>query len=78
MLRILESFACELRKFLKKLAYFLRILLFLYVCKQTFRISHVRTSQKVKGVLTLSAPTPRNGQTQSVCLTILWGWRLKG
>ena len=35
-------------------------------------------------VLNFEAPTPQNGQTQSnnsptwVCLSILWGWRLKG
>ena len=29
-------------------------------------------------VLTLSAPTPQNGQTQAMCLTIVFGWRVKG
>ena len=45
---------------------------------------------KLVATLTLRAPTPQNGLTQSnnlstnyrriawVCLTILWGWRLKG
>ena len=37
--------------FLKKYANFYYILLILNVCKQTFHISHVRISQKVKGVL---------------------------
>ena len=51
----------------------------LYLCKKA-------TTRK----LTLHAPTPQNGRTHStnssancrqivwVCLTILWGWRLKG
>ena len=50
-LRILKLFAHEVCKFLKKQANFQHILLFLNVCKQTFRISHVRISQNAKGVL---------------------------
>ena len=46
--------------------------------------------QTILKTLTLSAPTPQNGQTHSknesanhgrivwVCLTMLWSWRLKG
>ena len=50
VLRILELFAREVCKLLKKLANFYRILLFLIVCKQTFHKSQVRISQKVKGI----------------------------
>ena len=57
--RILELFAREVCKFLKKLANFYHIChiyhilsyLFLNVCKQTFHILHIHISQKVKGVL---------------------------
>ena len=57
--RILELFAREVRKFPKKLADFYHIChiyhilsyLFLNVCKQTFHISHVHISQRVKGAL---------------------------
>ena len=51
ILRILELFAREVCKFLKKYANFYHVLLFLNVCKQAFHISHVRVSQKVKSVL---------------------------
>ena len=44
--RILKLFAREVC-----LADFQHILLFLNVCKHTFRISHVRISKNVKGVL---------------------------
>ena len=46
-----QLFTREVCKFLKNLANFYLIQLFLNVCKQTFHISHARTSQKVKGVL---------------------------
>ena len=48
ILRILELFAREVCKFLKKQVNFYHILLFLNVCKQTFHISDVRKSQKVE------------------------------
>ena len=48
ILRILELFTREVCKFLKKWAHFYYILLFLNICKQTFQISHVRISQKLK------------------------------
>ena len=51
ILRILELFSREVCKFLKKLANFQHILLFLYVCKQTFHMTHMSISQNVKGVL---------------------------
>ena len=53
ILRILELFASEFCKFfLKKYTnFYLLILLFLNVSKQTFYISHVHISQNVKGVL---------------------------
>ena len=46
---MLELFAREVCKFLKKQANFQHILLFPNVCKQAFHISHVRISQKLKG-----------------------------
>ena len=49
--RILKLFARELCKALKKWANFQHMLLFLDVYKHTFRISHVRISKNVKGVL---------------------------
>ena len=49
--RTIELFAREVCKFLKKWANFLRILLFLNVCKQTFHISHEYISHKVKDFL---------------------------
>ena len=52
ILGVPELLAHEVCKFLKKWAIFYHILLFLNVCKQTFHISHVCRSQKVKGVLT--------------------------
>ena len=51
ILRVFKLFTREVCKFLKKWANFYLILLFLNVCKQTFHISHVHISQKVKGVL---------------------------
>ena len=51
ILRILEISAREVCKILKKWANFEHVLLFLYVCKQSFHISHMRLSQKVKGVV---------------------------
>ena len=54
ILTILELFALEVFKVLKKQTNFKHILLFLNVCKQTFDISHVRVSQNVKDVLTLN------------------------
>ena len=51
ILRILELFANEVRKFLKKWANFWHILLSLNVCKETLHISYVCISHKVKGVL---------------------------
>ena len=49
--RIIELFAREVCKFLKKQAKFQHILLFQNVCKQTFHISYVRISQNVEVVL---------------------------
>ena len=51
ILRILELSAREVCKFLKKWANFEQILLLLNVCKQTFLISHVHISKKVKGFI---------------------------
>ena len=51
MLRTLEIFAHEVRKFLKKQANLFLILSFLNVCVGTFHISHVCISENVKGVL---------------------------
>ena len=50
ILRIIKLFTREVCKFLKNKANFQYILSFRNVCKQTFHISHVRISQKVKGV----------------------------
>ena len=51
IIRILELFAREVCKFLKKYANFYLILFFVHICKETFHISHIRVSQNVKGVL---------------------------
>ena len=51
ILRILELSAREVCKFLKNQANFQNILLFLNVCKESFHITHVCISQKVKYVL---------------------------
>ena len=51
ILWILELFTRGVCKFLKEQANFQHILLFLNVCKETFHISHMCTSLKVKGVL---------------------------
>ena len=42
-----DSINSQVCKFLKKQANFYLILLFLNVCKQTFKIPHVRISPKV-------------------------------
>ena len=55
MLRILELFTHEVGIFLKKQATFYHILLFQYVCKQTFHISPVRLSRKLCYNVTHSA-----------------------
>ena len=51
ILKILESFTIEVCKFLKKQDSFEHDLLFPNICKQTFHISDVCISQKVKGIL---------------------------
>ena len=51
ILRLLELYAREFCKFLKKQVNLYLILLFLNVCKLTFHISHVRISQNEKGIL---------------------------
>ena len=53
ILRILELFAREVCRFLKKSANFYLIPLYLNVCKQTHisHVSHVHVSQNLKGVL---------------------------
>ena len=48
VLQILELFAREVCKFLNKWTNFYHILLFVNACKETFHITHVRISQKVK------------------------------
>ena len=51
ILRIIELFAREVCKFVKKQDNFYFILSFLNVCKQFYHISHVHVSQNVTGVL---------------------------